>query len=39
MMVKSGGNTYGNGRGKVTTGNQIHLKDYRNFKTRFLFNL
>ena len=39
MIGKSGGNTHGNGIRKVTTGNQIHHKDYKNVKTRFLYSL
>ena len=37
--VKNSGNTHGNGRRKGSTGNQIHHKDYRNVKTRFLYGL
>ena len=33
---KSGGNSHGDGKRK-DTGNQIHHKDYRNVKTRFLY--
>ena len=39
MIGKSGGNTNGNGIRKVTTGKQIHHKDYKNVKTRFLYSL
>ena len=38
MMGKSVVNTQGDGRWKGTTGNQIHHKDYKNVKTRFLYS-
>ena len=38
MMGKSGVNIQGDGRRKGTSGNQIHHKDYKNVKTRFLYS-